>query len=79
MSRQSFGEKGLNTLMYAVVELLERKANIVKDQDLFNAIKTVIPDVSFSEFNKALMNLEMDGIIEVDTMKRNTRVIRLVR
>ncbi|MCD6509700.1 MAG: hypothetical protein J7L11_04835 [Thermoprotei archaeon] len=79
MSKSGFGERGMNILMYTILEILERKNSLVKEQELFNSIKSIMSDISPSEFNKALMNLEIRGLIEVDLMKRGTRVIRLIQ
>ncbi len=78
MSRPSAEERGLIGLMCLIVETLRRRGSMVKEQELFNVLRSVRPDLSFSEFNKALMTLEVRGVIEVDTARRSTRVIRLV-
>ena len=65
-------------LTFLIVELLKRKNEPVKDIELFNMLKSMVPDVSFAEFNKALMTLEIRGVIEVDLIKKNLRTIRLI-
>ncbi|RLF13423.1 MAG: hypothetical protein DRJ66_07855 [Thermoprotei archaeon] len=65
-------------ITYLIVELL-KKRNIVKDQELYSALKNLVKEISPSEFNKALMTLELRGIIEVDSIKKDMKVIRLIR
>ncbi|BEP17985.1 hypothetical protein PYJP_13370 [Pyrofollis japonicus] len=64
-------------LYYAIVEELERRGGTAKDIDLYKALRDKY-DVTFMEFLKELMKLEMQGIIHVDVLKENLRNIELV-
>lgn len=77
MSKPLAEGRGLIGLMYLITEILRRKGSVVREQELYNALRSVRPSTSFSEFNKALMTLEVRGVIEVDIAKRNTRIIKL--
>jgi hypothetical protein len=64
-------------LYYAIVEELERRGGTAKDVDLYKALRDKY-DVTFMEFLKELMKLEMQGIIHVDVLKENLRNVELV-
>lgn len=57
-----------------IIELLRRKKTM-KDSELLKAIKMMYKDVSSREINKALMSLELNGLIRVSRMKKTTRNI----
>ncbi len=61
-----------------IIEALKRRGGTAKDIDLFEAIRSE-HDVSYSEFLKALMTLEMRGIISVSTMREDLRKVSLLR
>ena len=65
-------------LYYLIVEELERRGGSARDDELYKAIKEKM-DVSFSEFLKALMVLEMQGIIYVSVIKEDLRNVELLR
>lgn len=60
-----------------IVDLLKRKKTM-KDSELFKAIKMMYKDVSSREVNKALMSLELNGIIRVSRVKKATRSIEFI-
>jgi len=60
-----------------IVELLRRKKTM-KDSELLKAIKMMYKDVSSREINKALMYLELNGLIRVSRMKKTTRNIEFI-
>ncbi|ABM81192.1 hypothetical protein [Hyperthermus butylicus] len=64
-------------LYYAIVEELERRGGNAKDIELYRAIRDKF-DVTFSEFLRALMKLEMQGIIYVNVLKENLRNVELI-
>ena len=65
-------------ITYLIVELL-RKRDVVKDQELYSTLRSLVPEISILEFNKALMVLELRGLIEVDAIKKDTKVIKLLK
>ena len=64
-------------LYYVIVEELERRGGSAKDIELYKAIRDRI-DVTYAEFLKALMKLEMQGIIYVNVLKENLRNVELI-
>ncbi len=64
-------------LYYAIVEELERRGGSAKDIDIYRALRDKY-DVSFSEFLKELMKLEMHGVIRVEVLKENLRNVELI-
>ena len=65
-------------IYYAIVDELERRGGNAKDIDIYKAIKSKY-DVTFAEFLRELMRLEMHGIIYVSILKENLRNIELLR
>lgn len=66
--------------VYSVItELLEKKQGATTDVELFNALKEIYDDLSFSAFNKALMKLEIEGVVHVSSLTKNKRRIELLR
>lgn len=60
-----------------IAELLKRKKTM-KDSELLKAIKMMYKDVSSREINKALMSLELNGVIRVSRVKKATRNIEFI-
>lgn len=59
-----------------VVEAL-RKNGRMTDDKLLDYVKASIQDVSMTELNKALMTLEMNGLIYVASYMRGRRLVEL--
>lgn len=66
-------------LYYAIIEELERKGGSAKDIDLFKALRERYRDLSYSDFLKELMKLEIQGLIYVSTLKENLRNVELLK
>jgi hypothetical protein len=65
-------------LYYAIVEELERRGGSAKDVELYRAIRERM-DITYSDFLKALMVLEMQDVVYVETLREDLRSVRLVR
>jgi Fe2+ or Zn2+ uptake regulation protein len=66
-------------LLNEIIEILrQRKETPIKDEDLFDEIKKENPDISYGQFLKALLSLEVRGMISVSLVKENMRVIVLM-
>jgi len=66
-----------------VVELQRLKGN-AKERELYKNIKYLMSsfdskELSYSDFIKALMVLELRGIIRVESIKKGKRIIYLVK
>ncbi|NHV45235.1 MAG: hypothetical protein HA493_01130 [Candidatus Verstraetearchaeota archaeon] len=59
-----------------ILDLLRKKDGSLKDNELFEMLKTMIKDISYSKLNKALMKLELRGKINVSPLKKE-RLITL--
>ena len=58
-------------------EFLERKGPMT-DIELFDMVKATNEDVGFSEFNKTLMRMEIEGAIYVAERTKGKRRVALV-
>lgn len=65
-------------LHLTVLEMLKIKGGSTTDKELFESIKTVY-DVSYHEFVKTLMKLELNGYVRVATAKEGTLIIELIK
>ena len=63
----------------AIVELLEKKQGALTDAELYKALKADREDFSLRDLNRALMKLEVDGIVHVFDLTKNKRRIELIR
>ncbi len=63
-------------LAYMIVEELEKRGGSAKDSELYTEISNRIP-VTPSDFLKALMVLEMQGIIYVESLGKDLRSVQL--
>ncbi len=63
-------------LSTAIVELLQRKGPST-DMELYDMIKETYGDLGFSDLNKELMRLEIEGAIHVSSLTRGKRRVEL--
>jgi len=61
-----------------IVDTLRRKAGSAKDRELFEAVKKVVKDLSYRDFNRALMRLELNGIVNISTIKKTIKNVVLI-
>jgi len=61
-----------------IVELLEKSGGSSTDNKLYNSISKLQEGLSFGPFNKALMRLEVCGVIRVRNLTKGERVVELV-
>jgi len=61
-----------------IIEVLERRGSLT-DAELYNLLKEFYEDLSFSELNKALMDMEITGHVRVSTLTKGRKRIELVR
>ena len=65
-------------LEYLILEELERRGGRAKDSELYEAVSRRT-SVTFIELLKALMKLEMQGLVEVIVIKEDIREVRLAK
>ncbi|RLE52017.1 MAG: hypothetical protein DRJ26_00845 [Candidatus Methanomethylicota archaeon] len=61
----------------AIITILQRR-KAMRDDELFDALKQRFNGLSFREFNKALMKLEIWGVIMVTVTKKGLRNVNLL-
>jgi len=61
-----------------LVELIRLRSGTIRDRELYEMVKQ-IQDISYHEFLKALLVLEIRGIISVSLQKENVRIITLLK
>ena len=66
-----------HTLQTEIVTILQKKGAIA-DTDLHKELKDSYGDVSFRELNRALMKLELIGIVRVSRLLKKKRRVELV-
>lgn len=65
--------------LYNIVLEKIRKYNNIRDDDLFKEVKNSVNyDISYNDFLKALMALEIRGYISVSLIKENIRMITYI-
>jgi transcription initiation factor IIE alpha subunit len=62
---------------FIIVELLEKKG-AMNDDELFRALKGTYGDLNLSSFNKALIKLEIEGLIQVTSLRKSKKNIELI-
>ena len=66
-------------LYYVILEILKKRNAPITDEDLYNEVKkSVNYEISFSDFLKALMKLEIRGFITVTLIRENVRMINYI-
>ena len=65
--------------LYLTVLRELKRSGPTTDRDLYRAVKSACgTDISFSEFNRVLMVLELRGLIAVEPLKKGLRMVRLL-
>ena len=60
------------------MNIVERREGVLLENDLIRLLESDIGDFSERELNRALMKLETKGLIHVQYMKKNQRVIKRI-
>lgn len=65
-----------------LIELI-RVGGTAKDKDLYENLKKIVSamngEISYSTFNKTLMVLEIRGYVRVESIRRGTRMVYLIK
>ena len=64
-------------LSTALVETLMRKKGYSTDVELYDTLREQYLDLSFSQVNTTLMDLELHGVIHVATLTKTQRRVEL--
>ena len=65
-------------LIFSIMDIVERREGILLEDDLIRLLENDIGEFSERELNQALMKLEIEGLIHVQSIKKNQRVIKRV-
>ena len=66
-------------LHYVILEVLKKRNAPITDEDLYSEVKkSVNYEISYSDFLKALMKLEIRGLITVTLIRENVRMINYI-
>jgi hypothetical protein len=65
-------------LTFSVMNIVERREGILLEDDLVRLLESDVGEFSKRELNQALMKLEIKGLIHVQTIKKNQRVIKRI-
>ncbi|MGQ4915081.1 MAG: hypothetical protein ACP6IU_10110 [Candidatus Asgardarchaeia archaeon] len=62
-----------------ILEILMKHRGVMIDTDLFDNIVRYYSDLSFNEFNKELMRLEIDGLLYVSPITKTKRKVEIIK
>jgi DNA-binding HxlR family transcriptional regulator len=60
------------------MNIVERREGVLLEDDLTRLLENDVGEVSKRELNQALMKLEIKGLIHVQSIKKNQRVIKRI-
>ena len=63
------------TLFSSILEYLASKGGSEQDKKLYQYVRKKAGDISLSEFNKALMVLELRGLVRVESLRKGLRMV----
>ena len=66
-------------LTFSIMNIVERREGILLEDDLIRLLESDVGEFSDRELNKALMKLEIEGLIHVQSIKKNQRVIKRIK
>ena len=61
-----------------ILNIIRRHGGTVRDEEIYEALKRIF-DLSYSEFQRKLMVLEIKGYITVSTRKDGGKIVSLLR
>jgi len=66
-------------LYYVILEILKKRNAPITDEDLYSEVKKSVDyEIAYSDFLKALMKLEIRGLITVTLIRENVRMINYI-
>lgn len=60
-----------------IVDMLRQKKGVARDKEIYRMVKAIYKDVSPKEFYKAIMRLELRGLINVSSISKSIKSLRL--
>ncbi|MFX0173476.1 MAG: hypothetical protein ACFE9L_16410 [Candidatus Hodarchaeota archaeon] len=65
-------------LTFSIMNIVERREGLLLEDDLVRLLENDIGEFSERELNQALMKLEIEGLILVQSIKKKQRVIKRI-
>ncbi|MFX0049813.1 MAG: hypothetical protein ACFFAJ_07380 [Candidatus Hodarchaeota archaeon] len=65
-------------LTFSIMNIVERREGLLLEDDLIRLLENDIGEFSERELNQALMKLEIEGLILVQSIKKKQRVIKRI-
>jgi len=57
--------------------MLKQRKGVARDKEIYRMVKAIYKDVSPKEFYKAVMKLELRGLINVSNITKSVKSLRL--
>ncbi|MHA2204109.1 MAG: hypothetical protein ACW991_10510 [Candidatus Hodarchaeales archaeon] len=65
-------------LTFSIMNIVERREGVLLEDDLIRLLENDVGEFSERELNRALMKLEIKGLVHIQTIKKNQRMIKRV-
>ena len=65
-------------LTFSIMSIVERREGVLLEDDMIRLLENEVGEFSERELNRALMKLEIEGFIHVQSIKKNQRVIKSI-
>ncbi|MEM1657633.1 MAG: hypothetical protein QXK94_01190 [Candidatus Jordarchaeales archaeon] len=66
-------------LKNAILSILKKRQGLIIDKELFSILQKMFDEISPRDINRALMQLEIEGLIHVSQIAKNRRSIELIK
>lgn len=63
----------------AILSILKKRQGVIIDKELFSILQKMFDEISLRDMNRALMQLEIEGLIYVSQIAKNKRKIELMK
>ncbi|MBS7288067.1 MAG: hypothetical protein KIH01_04820 [Candidatus Freyarchaeota archaeon] len=63
----------------AILSILKKRQGLIIDRDLFTILQKMFDEISLKDMNRALMQLEIEGLIHVSQIAKNKRSVELIK
>ena len=65
-------------LKFVIIELIEKSHGRISLSDLMEKLKEIYNNISINQVNRALMSLEIEGIVHVEAVSPKERIIEKI-
>ncbi|MBS7247473.1 MAG: hypothetical protein QXW47_00775 [Candidatus Jordarchaeales archaeon] len=63
----------------AILSILRKRQGLIIDKELFSMLQKIFDEISLKDMNRALMQLEIEGLIHVSQIAKNRRSVELMK